>query len=110
MDGKVVVMFMLVMGMVATQTYAVCPDLPTCFVRCNSICRLPPELCASRCLKQCLFHDTSDIHHYYCKLGCETAKCTSVSTLENPAGKEAVEECANSCSEICTGNTSMGSS
>ncbi|KAF9617269.1 hypothetical protein IFM89_035213 [Coptis chinensis] len=111
MEGKgviaIAVMFMVMMiGMVAEQTYATSTnsifDFPVCFAKCSWYCNIPflnVPFCARECLARCLPSSISDVNHY-CNFGCASSKCTNISTLFNHRA-EAVGNCVKSCNGIC---------
>ncbi|AEE28912.2 thionin-like protein [Arabidopsis thaliana] len=46
---------------------------------------------------------TNEINHndYYCKLGCSTHHCASLSSIQNP-NVDKVVDCVDSCSDKCS--------
>ncbi|KAL1214739.1 Thionin-like protein 2 [Cardamine amara subsp. amara] len=124
MESKRVMMLvtiMIVMGNLLIQTEAQSPSpfiscYPGCIVSCAIQKKLPNALmCPLSCIKTCLAPPsaipsppsqmflTNEIDHnnYYCKLGCATRHCVSLSSVQNPNVKK-VADCVDSCSDKCS--------
>ncbi|XP_022724807.1 thionin-like protein 2 [Durio zibethinus] len=100
-----VLMVCLVLGVLIGQSTASFPSCyKDCFVLCVATPGNSPLICALKCVKNCILH-TSPFGNlqdtqYFCKLGCSTTMCTSLSSKQDP-GEGKVESCVDSCSETC---------
>ncbi|CAL9214725.1 unnamed protein product [Arabidopsis halleri] len=123
MESKRMVMFVtmmivMVMGNLLIQTEADAPPQPdpfkTCYPGCVVTCFVQKKfpkilLCPFTCIKTCLeppssqMDLTNEINHneYYCKLGCSTHHCASLSSIQNP-NVDKVVDCVDSCSDKCS--------
>nr|ACH63221.1 thionin precursor [Rheum australe] len=122
MEGKTVILSMLLLSLVMAQFQAeakvVCCPSVAARSRYN-MCRMVPEKCASfaGCLlviRKCppgwdnfnaILEADGDGVTKYCKLGCVSSVCGVLSTLQNSDPSKivngAVEECTNACSAFC---------
>ncbi|VYS45874.1 unnamed protein product [Arabidopsis thaliana] len=113
-------MIVMVMGCLLVQTEAKSSHFKLCYSDCHAVCKshttFPKSLlCPFTCLMTCLVptlptpspaSDTSltnkiDHTENFCKLGCATHHCVSLSSLQNP-NVEKVATCVDSCSEKCS--------
>ncbi|KAL6523497.1 hypothetical protein OROGR_017102 [Orobanche gracilis] len=127
MEGKgvirVVIMGLLIVGLVVEQIEAKSCCANTTGRNCYNTCRLPGTprpVCASLCGciiisgKTCpanyprsnIFENSGAmVNEYYCKLGCASSVCETISNNQMNSGEgevnEAVEHCVNACSELC---------
>ncbi|KAF5178959.1 Thionin [Thalictrum thalictroides] len=127
MEGKgvrvVVIMGVLILGLVVAQTEAKSCCRTNSRRDCFQICRLsvhtPRPVCARIC--DCIIIEgnrcpdshpsssmleNSGLINEYCKLGCASSVCDTITTNQNSDVhdeklKEAVEHCVNACSELC---------
>ncbi|CAA0196292.1 unnamed protein product [Arabidopsis thaliana] len=98
----VTMMIVMVMGNLLIETEADAPPQPSPFKTCYPV----------SCIKTCLeppssqMDSTNEINHndYYCKLGCSTHHCASLSSIQNPNGADVdkVVDCVDSCSDKCS--------
>lgn len=98
------VMIVMIMGCLLVQTEAQSSPFKVCYSNCHAVCEshtaFPKSLlCPFTCLMTCLVptlltpppsSDTdltneSDHTEYFCKLGCATHHCVSLSSLQNPS-------------------------
>ncbi|ESQ50877.1 hypothetical protein EUTSA_v10023017mg [Eutrema salsugineum] len=110
----VTMMIVMVMGNILIQTEAQTipfkENYPACLIMCKSQSKFPkyllcPFTCTKTCLRQSSLQSFSsykiDNSEYFCKLGCATHHCVSLSSLQNP-NVERVSACVDSCSNKCT--------
>ncbi|EOA37556.1 hypothetical protein CARUB_v10011831mg [Capsella rubella] len=83
---------------------------PACLIECKAESKFPkyfkcPFTCIKTCLQQPSLPSVSlnkiDDSDYFCKLGCATHNCVSLSSLQNP-NVEKISACVDSCSNKCT--------
>lgn len=101
------IMIVMVMGYLLVQTEANSSHFKVCYSNCHVVCKshttFPKSLlCPLTCLMTCLVPTlpitpspssdhtaslTNKIDHinYFCKLGCATHHCLSLSSLQNPS-------------------------
>ncbi|CAN6885133.1 hypothetical protein Bca4012_073552 [Brassica carinata] len=112
----------MVMGNFVVQTQAQDTlSFRTCYPSCIDGCAVQKQLpklllCPFTCLLTCLSPPTSSIPSppsqmflargsdhidYFCKLGCATNHCASLSSLKNP-NVDKVADCVDSCSDKCS--------
>ncbi|XP_023633082.1 thionin-like protein 2 isoform X2 [Capsella rubella] len=100
MESKRMVMFviMMVLGNLLIHTEAQAPPQPSPFKSCYKGCVVvlpspPSEMVSS----------TNEVSYndYYCKLGCATHHCVSLSSTQNP-NVDKVADCVDSCSDKCS--------
>lgn len=88
------VVMMLVMGSILIETEAIA--FTECYTGCVVVCGntahgLKKVACPFKCIKECIHPKLSselnlkefDQTHYFCKLGCATDRCVSVSSIED---------------------------
>ncbi|CAA0196178.1 Thionin-like protein 2 [Arabidopsis thaliana] len=110
----VAVMIVMVIGNLLAQTAAQKIPFkecyPACLVECKAGSKFPKYLkCPFTCTKECLQQPSPpsvssnniDESDYFCKLGCATYHCVSLSSIQNP-NVERVSACVDSCSNKCT--------
>ncbi|AEE28913.1 thionin-like protein [Arabidopsis thaliana] len=92
----VTMMIVMVMGNLLIETEADAPPQPSPFktFSCIKTCLEPPSS---------QMDSTNEINHndYYCKLGCSTHHCASLSSIQNP-NVDKVVDCVDSCSDKCS--------
>ncbi|XP_006305774.2 thionin-like protein 2 isoform X1 [Capsella rubella] len=116
---------MMVLGNLLIHTEAQAPPQPSpfksCYKGCVVVCffqqKFPNMLmCPLTCLGTCLVpqmpvpsppsemvSSTNEVSYndYYCKLGCATHHCVSLSSTQNP-NVDKVADCVDSCSDKCS--------
>ncbi|CAA7039170.1 unnamed protein product [Microthlaspi erraticum] len=116
----VTMMIVMAMGNLVIQTEAQASPspfgkcYPCCLVNCVIEKKLPTGLtCPFTCLVTCIAPPTitpspmmtlaNEIDHtdYFCKLGCATQHCASLSSIQNP-NADKVADCVDSCSNKCS--------
>ncbi|EOY26260.1 PREDICTED: thionin-like protein 2 [Theobroma cacao] len=104
MGGRGVLMVCLVLGLLMGHSHSD-TSFQICYCGCFVSCVITPGnnafSCAINCLQECIFRNyLVEDTQYFCKLGCSTSKCTSLSSKENPAEAN-VGSCVDSCSDTC---------
>ncbi|KAJ0984158.1 hypothetical protein J5N97_002514 [Dioscorea zingiberensis] len=124
MEGKgvrvpfdVVVLVVLILGLNLAQTQVEAVNICCWTISeriCYNHCRRPPEVCAKEC--GCIIssdpipcpRNYSKLH--FCKLGCASFMCSTISTLENSdVTEKAMIGCNKKCSEFCNEGNNEGS-
>ncbi|EOA37692.1 hypothetical protein CARUB_v10012371mg [Capsella rubella] len=124
MEGKTVILSMIIMSLVMAQIQveakSCCPN--TAPRNCYNGCRIPGTakgtcaiLCGCKLIEgtTCppgythdILENSGDVVNEYCKLGCVSSVCGALTTLQNLDPSEivngAVVQCTKSCSNICT--------
>ncbi|XP_010454551.1 PREDICTED: thionin isoform X2 [Camelina sativa] len=123
MEGKTLILSVFVMSLfmaqIQVEAKSCCPN--TTARNCYNVCRLTGasrETCAKLCgckivegpcppgPRGILENSVSE----YCKLGCASSVCGTLTTLENSDASEivngAVVPCTEACSELCTKRSS----
>ncbi|KAL1198163.1 Thionin-like protein 2 [Cardamine amara subsp. amara] len=110
----VTMMIVMVIGNLLVETEAqkipFIECFPACVIMCKAESKFPKYLmCPFKCTKTCLqqpslpsfssneIDDSDD----FCKLGCATHHCVSLSSLQNP-NVEQVSACVDACSNKCS--------
>ncbi|XP_010511019.1 PREDICTED: thionin-like [Camelina sativa] len=129
MEGKTLILSVLVMSLVMAQIQVEAKSCcsSTTARNCYNVCRLPGtarETCAKLCGckiikgKKCttppyihaILENSGDAVNEYCKLGCASSVCGTLTTLQNSDASEivsgAVVQCTEACSEFCTKDSS----
>ncbi|KAF5203591.1 Thionin [Thalictrum thalictroides] len=123
MEGKgvrAVIMGLLILGLVVAQIEAKSCCRNTTGRNCYNTCRFAggtQSVCASLCdcihvtgncpsthPRSNMLESSGDMINEYCKLGCASSVCDTISTNQNSGEgevNEAVEHCVNACSELC---------
>ncbi|XP_010494605.1 PREDICTED: thionin isoform X1 [Camelina sativa] len=126
MEGKTLILSVLVMSLVMAQIQvearSCCPS--TTSRNCNNVCRFSggsKEACAKLCGCKIvegpcppgprdILENSGDAVNKYCKLGCASSVCGTLTTLQNSDASEivngAVVQCTEACSELCTKGSS----
>ncbi|XP_010454524.1 PREDICTED: thionin-like [Camelina sativa] len=128
MEGKTLILSVLVISLVMAQIQveakSCCPN--TTARNCYNVCRLPgtgretcAKLCGCKIIKgtKCppgythdILGNSGDVVNEYCKLGCASSVCDTLTTLQNSDASEivngAVVQCTDACSEFCTKGSS----
>ncbi|KAG2313821.1 hypothetical protein Bca52824_016943 [Brassica carinata] len=124
MDGKTVILSVLIMRLVMAQNQVAaetcCPNYRA--INIYNLCRLPAgsmKSCAkiSGCIivpgticpsgyPYPVFENSGHTVNEYCKLGCASSVCGALTTLQESEASEimngAVAQCTNACSTFCT--------
>ncbi|XP_010458695.1 PREDICTED: thionin-like protein 2 [Camelina sativa] len=121
MNNIMIVMVLMGYLLVQTSEAKSTSHFKVCYSNCHMVCKshttFPKSLfCPFTCLLTCLvptppspspsYYTTGltnkiDRTDYFCKLGCATHHCVSLSSLQNP-NAEKVATCVDSCSEKCS--------
>ncbi|KFK38502.1 hypothetical protein AALP_AA3G121400 [Arabis alpina] len=126
MEGKTVILSVLIMSPVMTQSQIqveaeiCCPstsarnDFDTCsnygggsasYCASVSECKIVDGTCPEGYTRDIL-ENSSETVNEYCKLGCASSVCGALTTLQNSDASEvmnkAVEKCTKACSTFCT--------
>ncbi|XP_010421072.1 PREDICTED: thionin-like [Camelina sativa] len=128
MEGKTLILSVLLMSLVMAEIQveakSCCPN--TTARNCYNVCRLtgsPRETCAKLCgckiitgticplqYPRDILENSGDAVNEYCKLGCASSVCGTLTTLQNSDASEivngAVVQCTEACSELCTKGSS----
>nr|AAB33008.1 crambin precursor=thionin variant Thi2Ca9 [Crambe abyssinica, seeds, Peptide Partial, 135 aa] [Crambe hispanica subsp. abyssinica] len=125
MEGKTVILSVLIMSLVMAQnqveaakscyptksarnTFDVCRLTGTSMGLCAAIseCKI---LSVTKCPSNLPYNNlknSGDAVNEYCKLGCASSVCGSLTTLQSSDASEivdgAVAQCTNACSDFCT--------
>ncbi|XP_010493374.1 PREDICTED: thionin-like [Camelina sativa] len=128
MAGKTLILSVLIMSLVMAHIHveakSCCPS--TTARNCYNVCRLPgtaretcAKICGCKIIKgtKCpqpythdIFENSSDVVNEYCKLGCASYVCDTLTTLQNSDASEIVNGAAVQCTEACFEFCTKGSS
>ncbi|XP_010493314.1 PREDICTED: thionin [Camelina sativa] len=129
MEGKTLILSVLiisfVMAEIQVEAKSCCPN--TTARNCYNACRLVGTTSRETCAKICgckiikgticppgyihdILENSGDAVNEYCKLGCASSVCGTLTTLQNFDASEivngAVVQCTDACSKLCTKGSS----
>ncbi|EOA21772.1 hypothetical protein CARUB_v10002233mg [Capsella rubella] len=130
MEGKTLIVSVLVMSLFMAQIQvdakSCCPSITSrnfykscCIVgfpigKCAKLsgCKIiTGTTCPNGYSKDILENTSTDNVGEYCKIGCVSSVCGTLTTLQNSDASEtvkgAVEKCTNACSMVCTKSSSV---
>ncbi|XP_010479597.2 PREDICTED: thionin-like [Camelina sativa] len=117
----IVLIMSLVISQIQVEAKSCCPDGSS--RSCYNICRFTGTTLAELCAQLCsckdvagttcppgytndILQNSGDDVNKFCKSGCASSVCGTLTTLQNSDASEivngAVEQCTNACSTLCT--------